>query len=46
MRKSLRVRIIKQTKAMKKNMLKLGAFLMFAPVFITSCASIFGNLDQ
>lgn len=28
---------------MKKNALKLGVFLMFAPVLITSCASIFGK---
>ena len=28
---------------MKKNTLKLSAFLMFAPLFITSCASIFGK---
>lgn len=41
--KSLRVGIIKQTKTMKKNVLKFGAFLMFAPLFITSCASIFGK---
>ena len=42
-RKSLRVRITKQTKTMKKYKLKLGAFLMFAPLFITSCATIFGK---